>query len=57
MPKFVYIGTMIPRGPYRGESAEDIVSRLDAEIEVAAKSLKAKPADVRQDVLGNLVPW
>lgn len=57
MPKWVYIGDLLPRGPYRGDSAEAVADALREEIAAAAKARKIKVEDARQDVLDHLVPW
>lgn len=57
MQKWVYIGDLIPRGPYRGESAKAVADSLREEIADAAKASKSKVEDVRQAVLAEIVSW
>ena len=57
MRKWVYIGDLLPRGPYRGDSAEAVADSLREEIAAAAKASKSKAEDVRQAVLDQIFSW
>lgn len=57
MPKWVYIGDLLPRGPYRGDSAEAVADALREEIAAAAKGRKIKVEEARQAFLDKLIPW
>lgn len=57
MRKWVYIGDLLPRGPYRGDSAEAVADSLREEISAVAKASKSKVEDVRQAVLDQIVSW
>lgn len=57
MGKWVYLGGLFPRGPYRGETAAAVVESMKDAIAAKAKETKQKVEAVAQDSLDNLKPW